>query len=227
MRKLLKKILFPVLSRWYGSKTKKTSIYTKHGIRLTLLPDVFHPGLFFSTNLLIDYLKQQAIHDKRILELGAGSGMISFFAAKQQAIVTASDVNESALKGLHLNAENNQLPISIVASDLFASIDPNDFDFILINPPYYPKKPLNQQEMAFYCGEDFEYFQSLFAQLQEKWTNPTVRIVMILSEDCNLEHIQSIGLNHGINFKLQQTVVKWAERNYIFELAKDVETPST
>jgi len=227
MRKFLKKILFPVLSRWYGSKTKKTSIYIKHGIRLTLLPDVFHPGLFFSTNLLIDYLKQQAIHDKRILELGAGSGMISFFAAKQQAIVTASDVNESALKGLHLNAENNQLPISIVASDLFASIDPNDFDFILINPPYYPKKPLNQQEMAFYCGKDFEYFQSLFTQLNEKWTNATVRIVMILSEDCNLEHIQSLGLKDGINFKLQHTVVKWAERNYIFELAKDVETPST
>lgn len=227
MRRFLKKIAYPFLSRWYGSKTKKTSMYTKHGIRLTVLPGVFHPGIFLSTNILIDYLKQQSIQGKRILELGAGSGMISFFAAKQHAIVTASDLNASALTGLHLNATNNQLPISIIASDLFEAIDPNEFDFIIINPPYYPKKPVNQQEMAFYCGEDFEYFQSLFTQLNGKWTNPKVRIVVILSEDCNLDHIQSLALNAKINFKLQQTVVKWAERNYIFELAKDVEVTSS
>jgi len=222
MRQLLKKILFPLLNRWYGSKTKKTSIYTKHGIRLTILPSVFHPGIFLSTNLLINYLKHQPITGKRLLELGAGSGMISFYAAKQQAIVTASDLNESALNGLHLNAKNTELTISIVASDLFAAIDPNEFDFIVINPPYYPLKPTNQKEIAFYCGEDFDYFKNLFTQLQEKWTNPAVRIVIILSEDCQVEYIQSLALNVSIRFELQQTVVKMAERNFIFELAKDV-----
>ena len=44
------------------------------------------------------------LENKRFLELGAGSGLISVFAAQQLAIVTATDINHVALEKLKENA---------------------------------------------------------------------------------------------------------------------------
>ena len=91
MRKIVKKIAFPFLHRWYQLKTKSISIYSRYGLKISVLPGVFHPGVFLSTNLIISYLKTRELDGKFFLELGAGSGLISLFAAKSGAKVTATD----------------------------------------------------------------------------------------------------------------------------------------
>ncbi len=220
MRKLIKKIAFPLLNKWYQAKTKKTSNYSKEGIEITIYPGVFHPGVFLSTNIFIDFLKNTNLSGLSFLELGAGSGMISFYAANQGAIVTATDINTNAIEGLRFNSKATQIPIQVVKSNLFENVSPNDFDWIIINPPYYPKNALNEKDQAFYCGEDFDYFKKLFQQLKQSWERETAQIMMILSEDCDIERISMIANNHGIILEQDSEVTKRGELNVIYRIRK-------
>lgn len=218
MRKLIKKIVHPVLRKWYEKNNNKSRIYSKDNISITIFPGVFHPGYFLSTNIFIEFLKQKKLHGKRVLELGAGSGFISFYLAKyNQTIPTATDINQNALKGLKHNNDNLNIDLSVIASDLFDSISPNDFDYIIINPPYYPQNAKTEAEQAFFCGSDFDYFKKLFTQLKTLWNNEST-IYMILSEDCKIDTIKSLGKEKGIQLKQIHEERKLKEKNYIFQL---------
>lgn len=220
MRNLIKKILFPFLSFWYKRKNSKTSYYSNHGIRLKILPEVFHPGVFLSTNIFIEFLSTIDLENKSLLELGAGSGMISFYCSQNGASVTASEINRNAIQGLNENAINNNLQIEVVKSDLLYNLDINHFEIVVINPPYYPKTPKNDGEHAFYCGERFEYFEKLFSQLNECWVRKS-DIFMILSEDCDLITIKSTAEKNKINLETVLETTKRSERNYIFKLKRN------
>lgn len=56
MRKLIKKIVHPVLRKWYEKNNNKSRIYSKDNISITIFPGVFHPGYFLSTNIFIEFL---------------------------------------------------------------------------------------------------------------------------------------------------------------------------
>lgn len=219
MPSFLKKILRPVLqplTRWYLSTTRW---YTFQGIRIKIDPGVFHPGLFFSTRFMLNYLEDENLKGLRILDLGAGSGLLSIFCARRGAIVSASEVSRAALLNLSENAKLTGTSFTILDSDLFDSIDPDDYDLILINPPYYPRTPLNDADKAWYCGNDFQYFKKLFYQLREKQMTEN-KIIMVLSEDCDLNKITSLAASDGY-FPLQLKEVKnlW-EKNYIFRWSR-------
>jgi release factor glutamine methyltransferase len=154
-------ILIPI-TKYYLSKDRKVKIGNVH---LTVPSGVFHPTLFYSTKVLLEYTNDQPISGLKILELGAGSGLLSIQMAKRNAVVTASDVSKLACETVLENARNNDVMIEVIHSDLFDTFGNRMFDLILINPPYYPKNPDNDAEKAWYCGNDFNYFQKLFSQL--------------------------------------------------------------
>ncbi|WP_163111277.1 methyltransferase, partial [Acinetobacter baumannii] len=66
-------------------------------ITIKIHPDVFPPQLTFSTKILLDFVNEMNLDNKTFLELGCGSGIISLLAAKKKALVTASDINQTAL----------------------------------------------------------------------------------------------------------------------------------
>jgi len=217
MRSFIKKITHPFLKSaldWYYSKPRKYCYGTSF---VTVHPDVFPPHLTISTKLLLDFIQPKEIKGKSFLELGCGSGIISVYAAKKGAMVTASDINETALEFLEKSAVANSIKITIVNSDLFEKLNGQSFDYIIINPPYYPKTPKNIKEKAWFCGKDFEYFERLFLQLPE-FLSDSNQTFMILSEDCQLEKIQSIALKNNIAFELVQEKTVYAEKNYIYQL---------
>lgn len=198
----------------YFSKPRK---YHFEGVEAIVNPDVFPPHLTISTKILLNYIKLLNLKNKTFLELGCGSGIVSLYAAKKGAIVTASDINNSALEALGISSKQNNLAITVLFSDLFDKLSGKRFDYIIINPPYYPKKPKNIKEQAWYCGENFEYFEHLFAQLP-KHLDPSNNVLMILSEDCHIEKINSIALKNNLTFQsvLEKKVMK--EKNYIFKI---------
>src|SRR5689334_22250136 len=87
----------------------KTRMYSWKGITVEIPPAVFHPGFFTSTRLLLNFIKHKNFKGSAVLELGAGSGLISIYAAKRGAKVTATDINEVAVHSLKLNAEINKV----------------------------------------------------------------------------------------------------------------------
>lgn len=219
MRNFIKKITHPFLK--YGLKLfySKPRTYCYDTICIKVHPDVFPPYLTISTKILLDFISEMKLNDKIFLELGCGSGIISLFAAKKEAKVTATDINEIALEFLKTNATKNKLNLDIVKSDLFEKLENNTFDYIIINPPYYPKKAKNIKEQAWFCGENFEYFENLFLQLP-RFINENTFCFMILSEDCEIEKIEKIGLKNKLNFQLVLQKKSSFERNYIFQIRK-------
>ncbi|WP_411767157.1 methyltransferase [Winogradskyella sp. A3E31] len=215
IRKLLKKLTHPFLkygTQKYFSKARK---YKYEGIEVMVMPGVFPPHYTLSTKILLDYLKQLDLKNKTVLELGCGSGIISLFAASKEAIVTASDINTVALEALDEASEKNRLQLEIINSDFFNNIANQSFDYVMINPPYYPKKPKNIKEQAWFCGEDFEYFKTLFKQLSQRQDKT---VLMILSQDCDIDTIKNIASKHQFQLEIEYEHSTLGERNFIFRL---------
>ncbi len=216
MRNLIKKITNPFLriaTKIWFSKPRK---YSYKEIDVVVHPEVFPPHYTISTKLLLDFIDGLSLDKKSLLELGCGSGIISLFASFKGANVTATDINKKALEYLKKASEVNKIPITILYSDLFTKLNNEQFDFIIINPPYYPKTPKNLKEKAWFCGADFEYFKKLFQQLSKR--NKVETIYMILSEDCKLETIKDIAKSFEYQFilVLEKTILR--ERNFIYKV---------
>ncbi|HHG84652.1 MAG TPA: methyltransferase domain-containing protein, partial [Bacteroidetes bacterium] len=166
LRKLLKPVLnriLPRFARWYLRKERS---YRYEDLLVQVPPGVFHPGLYNSTKHLLAHLKQFDLQGKILLEIGAGSGLISIWCARQGAVVTATDLSEAAISAIQGNAAQNQVSLEVVHSDLFQGLTPRIFDFILLNPPFFKGTAQNEEAHAWYAGPEFEYFQRLFAGLK-------------------------------------------------------------
>ncbi|WP_298155901.1 methyltransferase [Flavobacterium sp.] len=219
MKFILKRIFSPFLKKASSLYLRKPRNFSYNGISVMVMPSVFPPFMTHSTKILVDFITPIELSGKTFLELGCGCGIVSISAAKKGAIVTATDINETALAALEKNGRINDVKLDILYSDLFQNLHERYYDFIIINPPYYPRNPKSIAENAWFCGEDFNYFENLFLQLPQ-FTTLDNQIYMILSEDCALEKIEAIALKNGMVFNsiLEKKVV--GEKNYIFKIAR-------
>ncbi len=215
MRGVLKHIVArtyrPMLVK-YLAKTRK---YHYKGIELEIPPQVFHPGFFSSTKLLIKYIDQLPLKDRSFLELGAGSGLISIYVARKDAKVSASDINPIAIDYLRKNCVRNDTGIYTYHSNLFDQIPATKFDIIAINPPYYKKQPQSLIEHAWYCGENGEYYFKLFEQLPA-FIHDSSTVVMVLCDGCDLAMIEEAANRSGFIMKLERSRQYLLEKNFIY-----------
>ncbi len=200
--------------RWYYSQKRN---YRFEGLTLRIFPTVFHPGLFLTTHSFLKFIRELPIAGKKVLELGAGSGLIALWCARAGARVTASDINLAAVEGIVENAAQNGLTVQTVLSDLFDSFESEPFDYIFINPPFYPKAPQNDQERAFFCGENFEYFEKLFRQLPA-FVHAATGVYLILTDDCDLARIQAIGGKQAWTFEQVTEQGRMGEVHFVYRL---------
>jgi release factor glutamine methyltransferase len=215
-KKYAEYVLKPFLG-WYLAKPRP---YKYENLSLTIYPTVFHPAYFFSTLNFVEFINKMDMKEKRIAEVGAGSGMISFIAANKGAVVTAIEINDIAVKGLIKNARKNNInsnTFQVIRSDLFESVSQQHFDYIFINPPYFFKAVDSAMQLAWNCGANGEYFEKLFRQLNSYKSN-NGEIFMTLADNCELERIQAIARKYGATLELtQERKIKW-EKNFIFKV---------
>ena len=218
MRKLLKKVasIFLVpFTQWYLRKERS---FQYRDTSVTVMPGVFHPGFFYSTKFLLEFLEQQQLTGKSLLELGCGAGLISVAAAKRGANVTASDISITAIDNATKNMAKNKVSVSVIHSDLFNSIPEQTFDFIFINPPYYARDPTNDAQYAWYCGKDFEYFTKLFGSILP-YVDKSSLVIMVLTKGSEINTIKKIAGSQNISFELlREKKVLFDEKDYIFQL---------
>ena len=212
-KSLVFRILYPV-SEKYLSKERS---YRYKDITILVFPGVFHPGFFFSTKILLKYLEKIELNQKYVLELGAGTGLISIFSAKRGGFITASDISLTAVYNMEKNVKMNDANVEVIHSDLFDDIPHKKYDYIIVNPPYYKKTPTSEKEFAWFGGDDFQYFRKLFLQLGNNVYENT-SVIMVLSDEADLDMIKSISAEY--KFLMNEVFHKniWGENHYIYNI---------
>lgn len=216
LRAIVKRLLHPILnaySKWYFSKPRN---YRYKDLEVVVNPGVFFPHLTISTKLLLEFLDNENLEGKRVLELGAGTGIISIRCAKNGAQVTASDISHAAIENVKFNANRAEVEIEVIQSDLFDDIK-SKFELVIINPPYYPKNPETEAEKAWFCGAEFEYFKKLSSQLGNHLTDKGSAL-MILSEDCQIETITQILKEGDLTVQQIREEKRFGENNFLFSV---------
>ena len=98
-----------------------------------------HDGVYLpsdDTFLLLEMIEVDGY--EHVLEIGCGSGIISLHCSARGCDVLSIDKDKKAVKSAKINAEKNNLNISVKISHFFSNIDKTDWDTIIFNPPYLP-----------------------------------------------------------------------------------------
>ena len=201
MKKFVQRLVHPFYKRyhfWYHRKPRK---YTFKEVYTIVYPGVFSPKNTVSTKVFLDYIHTLDLSQKSVLELGCGSGIIAIQSASQRAVVTASDIHPKAVESVQQIALAQGLKVQGVLSNLFENIARDTFDYIFINPPYYPRKPHNLEENAWFCGENHDFFEKLFLELNKVPIQKT-SVLMILSDACDMVVITKLAKAN--NFQLEE-----------------------
>ena len=86
----------------------------------------------------------QLVRGKRVLDLGAGSGLTALAPMLAGATTAlASDIDRLALIAVRLNAEANRLTVATTSEDLLART-PDAFDVILVGDLFYERQLADQ-----------------------------------------------------------------------------------
>jgi len=120
-----------------------------YGLKLKVTPDTLIPRS--DTEALVDAALAKIPHDQpcKILDLGTGTGAIALAISKHrpQAIVTATDVSQSALNVARENAQTLNIPkVRFLLSDWFLNLNYEKFDAIVSNPPYIEREDTHLQQ---------------------------------------------------------------------------------
>ncbi len=94
------------------------------------------------TWLLRDHAWKYALHGKRAVDLGTGTGLVAAFLASRYETVLATDINQRATQTAQLSREllpeSAKSRMRVIANDVAAGLRPGTFDFVCINAPWVP-----------------------------------------------------------------------------------------
>jgi methylase of polypeptide subunit release factors len=147
-----------------------------------ILPQVFNPALFWTSEFMIQSLNERLISPgSRLLDMGTGSGVGAIFAAQWADRVTAVDINPAAVRCARINVLLNEVENSVTVKegDLFTAVPGETFDVILFNPPYFSGRPQSDLDRAFRAEDVIERFM---AQSGERLA-PNGRALILLSSE--------------------------------------------
>lgn len=105
------------------------------GITLYKHPNVYEPAE--DTFLLAENLEIKRTDE--VLEIGAGTGLITLVAAQKSRKVVATDINKHAVECTLKNIiANRTYNVELREGNLFEPVKSEKFDLILFNTPYLP-----------------------------------------------------------------------------------------
>lgn len=146
---------------WQKRRFNRLVLEYVSGKPFLILPQVFNPTLFYSSELLVNSLNEKlAPVGSVVLDMGTGSGIGAVFASRWAKRVAAVDINPNAVRCARINALLNGVEdiVTVLQGDLFAPVAGETFDVILFNPPYYRGEPSSTLDHAFHATDVVERF---------------------------------------------------------------------
>ncbi|MFV0444697.1 MAG: 50S ribosomal protein L11 methyltransferase [Planctomycetaceae bacterium] len=153
--------------------------------------------------------ESDAVHGKRGLEIGTGSGLLSLCCLQAGARqMVATDINPQAIQCAAYNAHRlglaNRIELRQVGLDApgaFAVIEPTErFDLIVSNPPWEDQTPNQIAEFALY-DPNFALLRSLLAGLRDHLT-PTGRAWLAYGNVTGIRTLLAEAPAHGLQSRV-------------------------
>lgn len=147
----------------------------------------------YETEILVDLIINDNSNNKKILDIGTGSGAISLALSKnlKGSKVIGVDISKNAIdlaneNKIKLNINN----VEFKESDIFSNID-EKFDIIVSNPPYINKEDFEkldkklyyEPQNALYGGEDGLYFYKKIIKNAKNFLNKNGKIYLEIGYD--------------------------------------------
>ena len=171
------------------------------------------------TYLMEKALSKQNLKGKKILELGFGSGYLSIFCAKQNAFVTALDINPKAIESALSSAKKEDVNINFLQSDLFSSLDINNkFDIIFFNPPYLISDDIKY--LALDGGNKGREIIDKFLDSFDKFLNENGFVLLLHTNYNDLEETKNKLKKKGFSFLMLEKQHLFFEELYILKIFK-------
>ena len=125
--------------------------------------------------LLQKHIKKYS-KNKKILDMGTGSGIQALEAKKNASKVLACDINKGCVNYV------KKLGIKTIKSDLFSNIK-EKFDLIIFNPPYLPEEPLEplDSKISTTGGKKGNEILKKFLSKAKNYLNPKGKILILFS----------------------------------------------
>jgi methylase of polypeptide subunit release factors len=193
------------------------------GFRLNVLPTVFHPRYFITSQFFAGFLGRLDLAGKTVADVGTGSGILALAAARAGAAsVVAVDINPNAVRAATQNAHENGLgdKVTAVVSNLLSAIPPKPtFDVIISSPPSFPGEPRDVADRAWHAGPDYRDIAALFAQARERLA-PGGCMYLLLSTDSDLRRLGGMIAGAGFTARLVEQHSIFIEAFVIYELRR-------
>lgn len=190
---------------------KSFNKYLYNGIEIEAWPTVYHPGNESSTLFMLKHLPQ--IKDKKILEIGCGTGLIGLSLAKKNQVVLG-DINPQAVDCSRYNSQLNKIPVEVHQSDLFSAFEDKSFDVILFNTPYW-HRPLEDDVELLACDPNGELFQR-FIEESTDYLNEGGTVIFTYSNLSNEETFHNTVTAKNFEYSIigqeqdeQTHVIRW------------------
>lgn len=192
-----------------------------HDINIEICDDVYEPH--DDTELLISVILENEtdISNKRVLEIGAGTGLISILLAKKGADVTAIDLNKKAVECAKINMKINNVNIKVLEGDLFKPVRGNKYDLIIFNPPYLPEDYLDEYltpgyRQAVIGGEKGNEVIIKFLRALPNYLKENGKAYFIASSLSNIEEIVKVATDNGLHLELMKDAKYFFETIYVY-----------
>ena len=142
----------------------------------------------YETEILVDLIINDNSNNKKILDIGTGSGAISLALSNnlKDSKIIGVDISKNAIdlaneNKIKLNINN----VEFKESDIFSNID-EKFDIIVSNPPYINKEDFEkldnklyyEPQNALYGGEDGLYFYKKIIKNAKNFLNKNGKIYL-------------------------------------------------
>jgi 16S rRNA (guanine1207-N2)-methyltransferase len=125
----------------FGSYTLESQNPNYPALEIAILPGVFSArGVDIASKFLLETLNEKSLEwdGKKVLDIGAGSGVLAAWAAQRGAKITALEEDWAGVLCIQNTLERNHLAGDALHSDVGSALPPSEqFDLILSNPPFH------------------------------------------------------------------------------------------
>jgi release factor glutamine methyltransferase len=189
------------------------------GFPVLVLPEVFNPKLFRTGELLAGSLDGALVPPgASVLDLGTGSGVAAVAAARLGARVVAVDINPHAVRCARINALLNHVEgrVEVRQGDLFKPVESQQFDLVLLNPPYFRGAPRDLLDAAWRSEDVAEHFAAgLPGHLA-----PGGRAIVLLSTDGDAPRFLAALAEARLRTTVRRRDELWHEVLTLFEVTR-------